>query len=210
MITSAMLALAGASLLALQTVGSYLLSIVAGNSVYALCSATCAFLIGLGLGASGARRWLRNHAASVGQIALLELMFAATVMLSTHGWVQIPGYFASFGQFPLARDFVSREFVRITIGALMLGLPALLLGALVPLALDLAVHAGKPEHSARSLGRALASATLGGVVGALAGGLWLIPRLGSLRAIQVLAGLGFCCFCGRKANLGGNSQGRGC
>ncbi|MFJ4396764.1 fused MFS/spermidine synthase [Pseudomonas sp. NPDC089396] len=66
----------------------------------------------------------------------------------------------------------------------MVLLPTTLLGAAFPLALRLAVDSG---HVGRDVGAVVALNTLGGIVGVLLTGFVLVPQLGLVRALGVLA-----------------------
>ncbi|VVE12589.1 fused MFS/spermidine synthase [Pandoraea anhela] len=65
-------------------------------------------------------------------------------------------------------------------------LPTLLLGAAFPYVLRLAVDAG---YVGSGVGRVVALNTAGGIVGSLITGFWLVPSLGLVRTLGVLAGV---------------------
>lgn len=68
----------------------------------------------------------------------------------------------------------------------MVLLPTTLLGAALPLALRLVVDSG---HVGRDVGAVVALNTLGGIVGVLLTGFVLVPQMGLVRALAVLAGV---------------------
>ncbi|MDZ3992143.1 fused MFS/spermidine synthase [Pseudomonas sp. Teo4] len=76
---------------------------------------------------------------------------------------------------------------RFAVAALcMVFLPTTLLGAAFPLALRLAVDSG---HVGRDVGAVVALNTLGGIVGVLLTGFVLVPQLGLVRTLGMLAGI---------------------
>jgi spermidine synthase len=64
--------------------------------------------------------------------------------------------------------------------------PAVVIGALYPLAME-CVGRADPDAPIAALGRAAGLNTAGNIVGVLAAGFWLLPAIGALRSIQVLA-----------------------
>jgi len=179
------LGIGGMVTLALETTDIHLLAIVAGNSAYAFALMLFAFLIGLGLGASFARRLLRSGPATLAHLAGIELLLAATILAGVRGWDRIPAYFATFAGYPLTQSFGSRELIRFVVCSLMVIPPAFSIGALFPVAMDLVTRAA--DNPVRATGRASAINTIGNISGAIVGGFLLLPRLGSLRALEVLA-----------------------
>ncbi len=91
----------------------------------------------------------------------------------------------------LALQLTGSELVgmcaRFAVAALcMVFLPTTLLGAAFPLALRLVVDSG---HVGRDVGTVVALNTLGGIAGVLLTGFVLVPQLGLVRALGVLAGV---------------------
>jgi predicted membrane-bound spermidine synthase len=176
------LGVGGAVTFALETTYAHLLAVVAGNSAYAFSLMLFAFLIGLSLGAAVGRRMSLPlpHA-----LVLCELGLACCVLAGVFLWDQLPGWFVSLASSPLARGFARRELVRFIVCCVALVPPAACIGALFPLAIS-AVANGSREP-ARAVGVGAAVNTVGNVLGALGGGFALLPRLGSLHALQALA-----------------------
>lgn len=182
----AVVALGVGGLLSLGLEVSYvhLLSIVAGNSVYAFGLMLAAFLVGLSAGGEGARRLLGVLAPTTGLAAVL-LGLAATVALTADAWNAIPPYFASFAQYPVGRTFASREAIRGVVCALVMIPPTLFIGAAYVFAMEIAT-AGR---GVRRLGWAAAVNTLGNIAGVLLFGFVVLPRIGGLGA-SLLIGAG--------------------
>jgi len=173
---------------ALETVHVHLLGVVAGTSVYACLSIVLASLVGFGLGTLVAHHWLRRHCACLWQIGGIELALAGTISVTAHGWAHIPGYFASFFRYPLARDFPGHEVVRFVVCTAMLFPNAFLAGGLIPLVLEIITRAAERQHATKEAARALVLNMASCAAGVAVTALWLIPRLGSLNALRLLAG----------------------
>jgi predicted membrane-bound spermidine synthase len=182
------LAVGGVVTLALEVNYIHLLAVVAGNSVYAFSLMLFAFLLGLGAGAELARRLLSLRISFPLALAWLEFALAAVILGGVFLWDGLPAYFASFDQYPLAREFAAREVVRGAVCWVAMFPPAVLIGALYPLAME-CVGRAAPDAPIAALGRAAGLNTAGNIVGVLAAGFWLLPAIGVLRSIQLLAGI---------------------
>ncbi len=180
------LGLGGGHALALEGVYTHLLAVVAGNSAFAFSAMLFCFLVGLGLGSSVGRAWLRRARSVPLGIGLAQAFVAASVLGGVFGWARLPWLFASLGESPWMAGFWAREMVRLLVCTIAMVPPAFFIGASYPLAME-CVGGGAPAGDrVGALGRAAAVNTLGNVAGALLGGFVLLPRLGSLHALQVL------------------------
>jgi predicted membrane-bound spermidine synthase len=180
------LALGGVVTLALEVNYIHLLAVVAGNSVYAFSLMLFAFLLGLAGGAQIAHWLLGSRAPLALCLAWIEFALAASVLLGVYLWGSLPGYFASFAYYPVAEGFGTRELIRGLVCVLAMLPPALAIGALYPLAME-AVGRAHPAQPIRALGQAAALNTAGNIVGVLLAGFVLLPAIGALRSVQVLA-----------------------
>ena len=180
------LGVGGALAFALETAYVHLLAVVAGNSAYAFSLMLFAFLLGLGGGSAIARRFLLADKGLARAVAWLELGLAATLLGGVFLWDHMPAWFEHFGTWSLARSFGGRELIRFVVCCVALLPPAVCIGALYPVAMA-CIGEGASGDPARAAGRAAAVNTVGNVVGALAGGFLLLPRLGSLRTLHALA-----------------------
>jgi predicted membrane-bound spermidine synthase len=187
-IALAVLAIGGAVTLALEVCYIHLLSVVAGNSVYAFALMLFAFLLGLGGGAETARRLLELRINLPLALAWLEFALAAVVLSGVFLWEGMPAYFASFESYPLTREFGAREVVRALVCLVAMLPPAFVIGAVYPLAME-CVGRAHVRAPIAALGRAAALNTAGNIVGVLAAGFWLLPAIGALRSIQLAAGV---------------------
>jgi predicted membrane-bound spermidine synthase len=180
------LAVGGVVTLALEVNYVHLLAVVAGNSVYAFSLMLFAFLLGLGAGAEIARRLLRLGLSLPLTLAWLQFALAAVILAGVYLWEGLPNYFDSFAGYPLHYGFGAREVVRGLVCLVAMFPPALVIGALYPVAME-CVGRASPARPIAALGRAAALNTAGNIVGVLAAGFWLLPSLGALRSVQLLA-----------------------
>lgn len=178
----AALGIGGMLSLGLEVAYVHLLSIVAGNSVYAFGLMLAAFLVGLSAGGEGARRLL-GRVPPVAGLAAALLCLAASVALTAQGWNAIPEYFASFQQYTTAKTFASREAIRGLVCALIMVPPTLCIGASYVFAMEIATAGA----TVKRLGSAAAINTLGNIAGVLLFGFFILPRVGGLDAALLIA-----------------------
>ena len=182
----AILGAGGIVTLALEVNYIHLLAVVAGNSAYAFSLMLFTFLLGLAAGAELARRLLTLALPLPLVLAWFEFALAAVILAGVYLWDGLPAYFASFESHPLAREFGAREVVRGLACFVAMFPPAVMIGAIYPLAME-GVGRAHAERPIAALGRAAALNTAGNIVGVLAAGFWLLPAIGALRSIQLLA-----------------------
>ncbi len=185
-IALAVLGVGGIVTLAIEIKYMHLLAIVAGNSTYAFSLMLFTFLLGLGAGAEVARWLLRKDVVLGLTLGLLEFGLAVVILAGVFNWSDMPTYFASFAQYPVGTTFASREVVRGIVCWLAMFPPALFIGAIYPIAME-CIGRANPHRKIRSLGAAAALNTAGNIAGVLLGGFILLPYLGVLRSIQLLA-----------------------
>ena len=183
----ASLGVVGVLSLGLEVVYVHLLAVVAGNSVYAFGLMLATFLMGLSLGGAAARQVLlsaRGDAALALVVSLTGL--AITVALGSSFWNDVPGYFGSYAQYPLARGFGARETIRGLVCALVMVPPTVFIGAAYVLAMELVTASGW-RSSTMALGAGAAVNTVGNITGVLLFGFVLLPRLGGMATTQGIA-----------------------
>lgn len=174
--------------LGLEVVYVHLLSIVAGNSVYAFGLMLATFLVGLALGGECGRRLIADfNVDRVRCLVVVQLMLASAVALSCWGWNSIPEYFASYSGFPLVTSFGAREMIRGLVCALIMVPPTIFIGLSYTVAIDLATSVKR--ENVKILGISAALNTLGNIIGVLFFGFFLLPRVGGLVASKIVAGI---------------------
>ena len=181
------LGVGGVLSLGLEVVYVHMLSIVAGNSVYAFGLMLFTFLVGLAIGGEFGRRILtRSIKDRAAWVSFSQLGLALAVILGGWGWDMIPGYFASFSGYHLVTSFMAREGVRALVCALVMIPPTICIGLSYTLAMDLATTVTR-RRSITMLGFGAALNTIGNIVGVLLFGFVLLPWLGGLIASKVIA-----------------------
>lgn len=181
------LGLGGLIALGLEVVYVHMLSIVAGNSVYAFGLMVATFLCGLSIGGEGARRLLARPAGDAPYALMVTLLgLSAAVTLGAWAWNMIPAYFATYAGYPLARSFGAREAIRGLVCALVMIPPTVFIGAAYVLGMDMLTSASR-RAKVRALGAGAAINTAGNIVGVLLFGFVLLPWLGGLDASRVIA-----------------------
>ncbi|QRX84198.1 fused MFS/spermidine synthase [Glaciimonas sp. PAMC28666] len=182
------LGLGGFLSLGLEVVYVHLLSIVAGNSVYAFGLMLATFLIGLAIGGECGRRLLeRSDTDRPAWLAITQIALALTVGLGAWGWDMIPVWLIHFGQIPALASFESREVVRGVVCALVMIPPTVCIGASYTLAMDLATSSTSSRRGITMLGLSAALNTFGNIAGVLLFGFVLLPWMGGLAASKIVA-----------------------
>lgn len=179
------LAVGGFVTFGLETTFVHLLATVAGTSAYAFSLMLFAFLVGLSAGSYYGRKWLPPRAMLPVALLLCQLALSVTLLLGSAYWDSLPSYFASFGRWPYALTFASREFIRFVVCMCVMVPPALCIGAQFPIAME-CIGLGWPLERIIALGRASALNTVGNILGAIVVGFLMLPRLGSHRTLSAL------------------------
>ncbi len=174
----------GTAALALELLWGRELALTFGSSQYAVAAVLAAFMIGLGLGSGlGGRLADRLHRPATA-VAGIELVLAAMGPLWSLALLRLPSFSAAI--LPAAEDATRWPFLlgRLGLGLALLLPPTLLMGASFPLL----ARASAPHVAGlhRSIGVLVAAGTLGGVAGAIATGLVLLPS-GGIPAAMIAA-----------------------
>ncbi|WP_243055233.1 fused MFS/spermidine synthase [Pseudomonas sp. BP01] len=118
--------------------------------------------------------------AAAGLLALLQVAGLGRWLISAQGEVE-------WLVLQLTGNALAGMCARFAVAAVcVVLLPTTLLGAAFPLAMRLAVD---PAHLGRDVGKVIALNTLGGIVGVTLTGFVLVPGLGLVRTLAVLAGI---------------------
>jgi spermidine synthase len=170
----------GALVFAAEVIFTHLLALIIGNSAYAFGLILAAFLSCLFLGASRAAAVRKRFGEAALPFGLL--LTGLALVLSLPLWDKLPLVFDGSGLF--VTSFAAREALRGAIAFLVLLVPTVFMGLTFPLLLQ---RVAGSEDLGWWVGRLTTVNTLGAVFGSLATGYWILPALGSERALFVVA-----------------------
>ena len=179
------IALSGLCALAAEVVWARTLSLLLGATVYTFSIILAVFLAGLGIGSSVGAMMTRGHVPPRLLLGVCQVLQAAAIAWAAYVIaVALP-------QWPVDSSLRVTPWARFQFDVVRCAwaiLPsALLWGASFPLAL---ASVALPGHdTARLVGRAYASNTLGAIAGAVGASMLLIPWLGTQRTQQALMAL---------------------
>lgn len=184
-----------------QVAWTRVLTMIIGSSTYAFSIVVALFLAGLSYGAYmvGRKQYsgrLRHTLVKVESMTALSLFLS----LSTVTW--LPELLVRAGLGLKISSWVGLLALQIAAGALIVLLPAFLMGTVMPLVLVWASE-HDPANSIQLVGRSYAVNTIGAIAGAFAAGFLLVPH-GSTR-FTILFGAALCTIVAGFAYLPGNS-----
>ncbi len=170
-----------------QVAWTRVLTMVIGSSTYAFSIVVALFLMGLSGGAYAVGR-KKSYGNLRHVILTVELLIAASLLLSL--WVanQTPTLLINLGINLKINSWLGLLALQALAAAVLLLVPALLMGAVMPLVLVWATGARR-ESSVRLVGRSYAVNTLGAIAGAFSAGFLLIPKGSTRLTILVAAAL---------------------
>ena len=184
-------ALSGAISMGLEVLAARSLVLIFGASLQAFAIVLMSFILGIGLGGAvmaspRTRIWSRESATTV--LLLGAAAWIGLLVAGVEQWVE----FYRWVKTGIARTETGYSFHQAfsaTMSLVVLGIPAGLLGAVLPLWIRELPQSGL--ELGRSVGRLLTWNTIGAVAGTLITGFVLMPRLGLRGAFLTLA-LGLC------------------
>ena len=176
-----------------EVVFVHLLALVIGTSVYAFGLMLAIFLVCLSLGTPFATMLARRFGSGAPAIAFASAGMALLASLIL--WDRLPGLFIALG--PSVRSWTARELTRGLAAAIALVVPVVAMGTTFPLVL----RAARARSVGADVGRLTVANTLGSIAGSIAGGFFVLPRLGSQRGLIAIgiAYLAFAWFARRHA-----------
>jgi spermidine synthase len=187
-------AFSGFVTLAFEVVWSHLLAVVIGTSTYAFGLVLGLFLLALGVGGWSAARFIAPLPPRKMMAALSGILVACAMLVI---WL-LPAWDKTGPLFELVGyskpSFVAREGLRAAVAAMLIFLPACLMGMIFPITLVL--QGTHRREIGRRIGSIYAINTFGTILGSTLTGFVLIQWLGSqdtlrlLAATLLLAGLG--------------------
>ena len=167
----------GAIVMVYEIIGSRLLSPYIGSSIYIWTS-----LIGVILGSLSFGYWLGGRFAD----KRCELRILASVIFTAAGLISVTTLIKDIFLSMIAASPMILE-VKALIAALVLFAPAsVFLGMVTPYAIRLKVSS--VETTGRTVGNLYALSTIGSIVGTFAAGFVLVPFVGSVRTLYLIAG----------------------
>ena len=182
--------LTGFAAMATQIAWTRALTLAIGSSTYAFSLIVAIFILGLALGGAGAARLASRLKDPLGTLAqtlgLIGLLCMALVALL--GWG--PTLFFWLIAYGSQWSFPVLLAIQALGIAVLLGGPTVLMGATLPLTLQVVqARAEQPGGVGRTVATLYAANTLGAILGSLIGGLALLPVLQIQRTLQVTAWL---------------------
>jgi predicted membrane-bound spermidine synthase len=183
---TALVAITGGVSMGLEVLASRSLTLIFGASVQAFAAVLMAFILGIGLGSAVAasprlNRW--RYESMIFAVLLIAAAFVGILVTGIEQWVEVYRHV----RVGLARTEMGYRFYQIVAAGfsmIVLGLPAGLIGAVLPLCLRLV---STQEGFGSRVGRLLTWNTLGAVVGVLITGFILMPGTGLRAAFFILA-----------------------
>ena len=176
----ALYAASGVTAMVYEVAWSRLLVLILGSSTYSYTIMLTTFLSGLAAGAWLGIRLMRRRVDALLAAAFCQAFVALTTYLGLYVVRELPYlYVVAHDRLqPSPRGLLG---VQLALAAGLMVLPTLGLGAMFPITLGGLGPRG--DRAPRVVGLAYAGNTLGAIIGSVAAGFWLVPRLGSRGAL---------------------------
>lgn len=161
-----------------------LLSTILGSSTYSFTLMLAAFITGIALGSLVAR-WLARFTRPFLFFGVSQFLVGASLLLALPLYAGLPYIFLGLQSIAARTEggYLVYEAVKYLFCLAVMLPPTLASGAALPLATDVAARLSR--RVGQSVGRVYAVNTLGTIVGALLGGLVLLPVLGIKLTLEV-------------------------
>lgn len=174
--------ISGLVTISMQVVWSRMLSMIIGSSTYAFSIVLALFLTGLSLGAYFISRRKSSDPRTVRRMVfVVQLLIAASLFLSIRVANFTPALLVSAGFRLGIKSWSGLMALQIFAAALLILLPSVLMGMVMPLVLKWAEHpagdvaSGPPTSATRLVGLSYAMNTLGAITGSVLTAFLLIP-----------------------------------
>jgi spermidine synthase len=175
------ISLSGATALGAEVVWTRLLSMLLLGTVYVFSIILAVFLLGLAIG-SGAASWILRRVQARAALGWSQLLLAFGIAWTA--WTIVHSLPNWSDDVLTTLDPWRIYWLDLKRSLFAIFPTALFWGASFPFACAAAENAD--EDSGRVAGRVYAANTLGGIIGALAVSLWLIPRIGSQQTQRLM------------------------
>jgi predicted membrane-bound spermidine synthase len=185
----ALVAVTGGVSMGLEVLASRSLALIFGSSLQSFAIVLMAFILGIGLGgAAVSSRWFHRLRGPgvVGALLLISAVWIGVLVSRIEWWVEAYRSLRS-GLASSTMGYNYHQFMAGAMAMVILGVPAALIGAVLPLMIR--AVAGHGSGLGREVGRLLTWNTFGAVAGVLATGFLLMPEFGLRGAFCVLAGV---------------------
>lgn len=187
--------ISGIASLVYETLWIRLLSLVLGGTAHAFPLMLSAFIGGITVGSFWAGRRLRRWDEALATFVRVEILAAVVVGIAFWAYHRLPWLILLLGRGAAKNEpgYALYLLLAFAFCLVVMAIPAACIGATLPLASQVA--AGELRGLGRRMGGVYAWNTVGNVIGAVAGGLVLLPALGMKGAflagitINVVAGL---------------------
>jgi spermidine synthase len=157
------------------------LSIYTHTTIYGFAAILSIFLTGIAAGAWAINHWLNRIIRPQLWINVGLLALGASLILTQLGLNALPDIQKTL--FETSTNVPMAESSKYFLVFVLLFLPTFLFGGLFTLNLRFA--SGDTDSLSHPVGKAYAINTLGGIVGALCAGLWMIPQFGSSTVLTI-------------------------
>lgn len=181
-------AVSGFVTISTQVAWTRVLTMIIGSSTYAFSIVVALFLLGLTVGAYLVGMKKQKTADLRRSLMNVELATAAALFLSI--WITngTPSFLTGLGLSLQINSWLGLIGLQVLAAALLILLPAILMGMVMPLVLVWASGAGG-DASVRLVGRSYAVNTLGAIAGAFSTGFILVPKVSTRFTILFAAGM---------------------
>jgi len=182
-----LVAVTGGVSMGLEVLASRAVALIVGGSLQSFAIVLMAFIMGIGLGAAAVAS--PRFSKWGNQRTMYALMLAGAAVIGIFIWRVVDwAIFYSTARSALASSdagYVLHQFLVAVMAILALGIPAALLGAVLPMAIRAGGASG--ESLGNQVGRLLTWNTAGAVIGVLLTGFVLMPTIGLRASFLVLA-----------------------
>jgi spermidine synthase len=179
-------AISGFCTLSLEVVWTRLLVMIFRGTTYAFTTMLASILTGIAIGSVLAAWKIDKLKYRVSAFGVIQLLIAASSLAMLYVFPMLPDWFSE-AEVNTGADWKQLVFKKFTYSFAVLFLPTVLLGMSFPFAVTIATTNSKKPG--QHIGLLYSLNTFGGVIGAIAGGFFLLPRLGAHQTIIVVSTL---------------------
>ena len=184
---SVLVALTGGISMGLEVLASRSMALLFGSSLQSFAIVLISFILGIGLGSAAIasprlRNWNSTKAVTI--LLMAAALWIGLLVFRIESWVEIYRVLRS-GLARSTTGYVFYQMLAAALAMIVLGLPAAMIGAVLPLLIRSASE--RATRLGEQVGRLLTWNTIGAVIGVLLTGFVIMPRLGLRNAFLFLA-----------------------